>query len=70
MPKINPEIESSARIKVIRLNNELYFPAMPVWKTALVRVGRKHVPALDFNGFTDSVGHGGQVARVFPKRSI
>jgi hypothetical protein len=56
---------------------------VPVWKLALVRVLGEHVAVLDFNRFTDSVGHRVvcevlydcdnfliQVPRAFPKSSI
>ena len=53
----------------MRLSNDFDLATVPVWKTALVRVVREHMPILDFKCFTDAIGHG-QVPRVFPKRCI
>ena len=41
----------------MRLSNDFDLATVPVWKTALVRVVREHMPILDFKCFADAIGH-------------
>jgi len=54
-------------IEFIGLDNDFYLATVPVWKTALVRVVREHVPVFDFDGFADAKGHGFRFLGCFRK---
>ncbi|MEX1118687.1 MAG: hypothetical protein WEB60_07820 [Terrimicrobiaceae bacterium] len=46
-------------IEVVRLEDDLNLPAMPVREAAFVRVMREHVPVFNLDCLADAVGHSG-----------